>query len=123
MFGGGDHYTLLMDKPMTKPICREIIEGSFSERPDLTAVQKLWPRYMRSKFPDGTDKERMQLSQPMTLPEWRDLFLRAKEGTTTSDISGLHCRIYKACATDDVLATIQTTIVYFAFEFDLKGVW
>ena len=30
-FGGGEYYTLLMDKPMTNPIYREILEGSFAE--------------------------------------------------------------------------------------------
>ena len=62
VFGGGDYYTLLTDKPMTNPIYKKILEGSFAERPDLTAAQKLWSRHMRSKVPDGTDKERMQLA-------------------------------------------------------------
>ena len=122
VFGGGDYYTLLTDKPMTNPIYKEILEGSFAERPDLTAAQKLWSRHMRSKVPDGTDKERRKLAEPMTLTEWRKFFLRAKEGTTSSVISGLHRGIYKACATDDVLATMQLTIVSLAFEFGLKGV-
>jgi hypothetical protein len=51
-----------------------------------------------------------------------EVFLQAKEGTTSSVISGLHRGIYTACTTDDVLAMMQMTIVSIAFEFDLKGV-
>ena len=79
VFGGGDYYTLLTDKTMTNPIYKENLEGSFAERPDLMAAQKLWSRHMRSKVPDGTDKERRKLAEPMTLTECRKLFLGAKE--------------------------------------------
>ena len=58
----------------------------------------------------------------MTLKEWRKYFLTSKEGTTSSVISGLHRGHYKTCATDNVLATMQMTIVSLAFEFGLKGV-
>ena len=58
----------------------------------------------------------------MKLREWRKFFLTAREKTTTSVISGLHRGIYKACARDGTLATIQMEIVSLAFEFGLKGV-
>ena len=57
VFGGGEYYTILMDKPMTNPIYKDIIEGSFAERPDLTAAQKLRSRHTRSKVPDRTEKD------------------------------------------------------------------
>ena len=60
------------------------------------------------------------MAEPMTLIEWRKFFLKAKEGTTTSVISGLHRGNYKTCATNDIIATMQMTIVSLAFEFGLK---
>ena len=106
VFGGGEYYTLLKYKPMTNLIYKEILEGSFVEQPDPTSAQKLWSRHMISKVPDDADKELRQLAELMTLPvaEWRKCFLRSKEGTTTSVISGLHRGIYKACDTDDIIA-------------------
>ena len=54
--------------------------------------------------------------------EMEAIFLAAKEQTTTSVISGLHWVIYKACARDETLASIQMMIMSLAFEFCLKGV-
>ena len=51
-----------------------------------------------------------------------DIFSHNKEKTTTSVISGMHRGIYKACARDDTLVTMQMVIVSLAFEFGLKGV-
>ena len=57
----------------------------------------------------------------MTLTEWRTFFIKAKEGTTTSVVSGLKRGCYKTCATNDIIATMQMTIVSLAFDFGLKG--
>ena len=46
----------------------------------------------------------------------------SKRKTTTSVISGFHRGIYKVCACDATLATMQMVIVSLAFEFCLKGV-
>ena len=59
----------------------------------------------------------------MTLLEWRIFFLNTKEVTASKVISAPNRRIYKACATEEVLVMMHMTIVFFAFKFGLKGVY
>ena len=67
---------------------------------------------MKYKVPRDTKAEAAELSDPMVVKEWHKVFLKAKakakakEGTTTIMISGIPCDIYKACAKDDMLATM-----------------
>ena len=51
-----------------------------------------------------------------------EMFLTANEKTTTSMISVLNRGIYKVCAHDDTLASMQMLIVSLTFEFGIKGV-
>ena len=75
------------------------------------AAQKLWAKHMRSKVSKSTKPEMGKLADRMTLVEWRKFFLKSKEGTTSSVLSGLHRGIYKVCNTGEVLVTMQMTIV------------
>ena len=77
---------------------------------------------MKYKVPRDTKAEAAELSDPMVLKEWHKFFLKAKEGTTAIVISGIHRGIYKAYDKDDMLATMQMTVISLAFEFDLKGI-
>ena len=90
--------------------------------PNRTDGQILFIKHMKSKLPEGVEDELKAMAEPTKLREWRKFFLTAREKTTTSVISGLRRGIYKACARDDTLATMQMEIVSLAFEFGLKGV-
>ena len=107
---------------MTNPFYNDILNGMLEHQPDLSASQKLFGKHIRSKVSAELAPEAEKLAEPMTLIEWRKFFLKAKEGTTTSVVSGLHRGHYKTCATNDIIATMQMTIVSLAFEFGLKGV-
>ena len=99
-----------------------VLNGMVKHQPDLSASQKLFGKHLRSKVSADLAPEADKLAAPMTLIEWRKFCLKAKEGTTTSVVSGLHRGHYKTCATNDIIATMQMTIVSLAFEFGLKGV-
>ena len=78
------------------PIYEELLNGTFKFREDLTVEQKLFMRHMKSKVPRDTKAEAAELSYPMVLKEWLKFFLKAKEGTITIVISGIHHGIYSA---------------------------
>ena len=48
----------------------------------------------------------------MTLIEWRKLFVKVKEVTTTGVVSGLYWNHYKTYAMDGILAMMKMTILY-----------
>ena len=107
---------------MTNPFYNEILNGMLEHQHDLSTSQKLFGKHLRSKVSANLAPEAEKLAEPMTLIEWRNFFLKAKEGTTTSVVSGLHRGHYKTCATNDIISTMQMTIILLAFEFGLKGV-
>jgi hypothetical protein len=121
-FGKRDVFEKLTEDPMTNPFYEEILNGMFEHQHELSASQKLFGKHLRSKVSADLAPEADTLAEPMTLIEWRKFFLKAKEGTTTSVVSGLHRGHYKTCATNDIIATMQMTLVLLAFEFGLKGV-
>ena len=51
---------------------------------------------MRSKVSNNAEPGMGKLAEPITVIELRNNFLKAKEGITSSGISGLHRGIYKA---------------------------
>jgi hypothetical protein len=122
LFGTREVFDKLTEDPMKNPFYDEILNGMLEHQHELSASQKLFGKHLRSKVSADLAPEAEKLAEPMTLIEWRKFFLKAKEGTTTSLVSGLHRGHYKTCATNDIIATIKTTIVSLAFEFVLKGV-
>ena len=121
-FGTQDVFDKFTEDPMKNPVYDEILNGMLEHQHELSASQKLFGKHLRSKVSADLAPEAEKLAEPMTLLEWRIVFLKAKEGTTTSVVSGLHRGHYKTCATNDIIATMQMTIVSLAFEFGLKRV-
>ena len=121
-FGTRDVFDKFTEDPMKNPVYNEILNGMLEHQHELSASQKLFGKHLRSKVSADLAPEAEKLAEPMTLLEWRIVFLKAKEGTTTSVVSGLHRGHYKTCATNDIIATMQMTIVSLAFEFGLKRV-
>ena len=107
---------------MTNQFYNEILNGMLEHQHELSASQKLFGKHLRSKVSADLAPEADKLAEPMTLIEWRKFFLKAKEGTTTSVVRGLNRGHYKTCATNNIIATMQMTIVSLVFEFGLKGV-
>ena len=107
---------------MKNPFYDESLNGMLKHQHDLSDSQKLFGKHLSSKVSADLAPEADKLVDPMTLTECRFFFLKAKEGTTMSMVSGLHRGHYKTCATNNILATMQMKIVSLAFEFGLKGV-
>ena len=103
-FGKRDVFEKLTEDPMTNPFYTDILNGMLEHQPDLSASQKLFGKHLRSKVSADLAPEADKLAEPMTLIEWRKFFLKAKEGTTTSVVSGLNRGHYKTCATNDIIS-------------------
>ena len=89
-FGKSDVFDKLTEDPMTNPFYDEIMNGMLEHQHELSASQKLFGKHLRSKVSPDLAPEADKLTEPMTLIEWRKFFLKAKEGTTTSLVSGIH---------------------------------
>ena len=82
---------------------------------DLSASHKFFGKHLRSKVSADLAPEAEKLAEPMTLIEWRKFFLKAKEGTTTSVVSGLNRGHYKNCVTSDIIAKIKNDHIITSF--------
>ena len=122
LFRHGEDQRLISYHPMSNPVYRQLLDGSFDGIHGLTEYQKYYIKHKRSKVLVEFDAERGALSDLMTLKTRRNLFLKAREQMMAILIRGLRLGIYKTCTRDNVLAMIQMTIVSMAFEFGLKGV-
>jgi hypothetical protein len=125
IFGYGKEHDILTEDPMTNPVYDTFLDGTFIDTdhiPNRTEGSNLFIKHIKSKLPEGVEKELTKMAEPMLLKEWRRFYLTARDKTTTSMISGLHRGIYKACACDDTLVSMQTVILSLAFEFGLKGI-
>ena len=89
-FGKRDVFEKLTEDPMKNPFYNDIPNGMLEHQHDLSASHKLFGKHLRSKVSADLAPEAEQLAEPMTLIEWRKFFLKAKEGTTTSVVSGIN---------------------------------
>ena len=96
VFGGGYIYKTLTEDPMKNLVYDKLLNGTFTFQDDLMSAHKLWSKHMRSKVFNNTEPGMGKLAEPITVIELRNNFLKAKEGITSSGISGLHRGIYKA---------------------------
>ena len=122
VFGGGYIYKTLTEDPMKNLVYDKLLNGTFTFQDDIMSAHKLWSKHMRSKVSNNAEPGIGKLEEQITVIDLRTKFLKAKEDITSRGISGLHRGIYKACTNDNLLATIQMTIVSLVFKFDLKGV-